>query len=200
MVGRRRCLCGLVGSFAAFMLAVPPVGADVVDGVPVIQDTQIKAGGTRQQPLDSPGDGFTDATAEPSDPSVVTVNNTPKGIPADKGVSFTFGQKKGVAVITVIWTNPKTHEKRKQFVVVNTSLRGVAGVDTATHTAGATQPVKTKRGDTVDPNPQLAPGTYVVERMWGVLIISVEPKPASGPRTAPVAPRPAAPDEGGNKG
>jgi hypothetical protein len=182
MVGPWR-LGSLLG-VAAFALAVSPVFGDVVDGVPVVQGDQVVAGGSGRQPLDSPGDDFTEATAESTDTDVVKVAESPRGIRGDGGVSFTIGRKTGVAVITVTWINPKTRQKRKQFVVVNTFKTAISSVDTVTVTEGEIKPVTSKGGVPIIPNPTWTPGTHIIPIygvVGGYLIITVEPKPAAAP-------------------
>ncbi len=202
--GSRRSRWGFLFGLASLTLAVSPVVADTVDGVPVFDAAQTSSGATARQPITPPGDGFVPGTAESSDPDVAKVEETPGGIRGDQGVTFTVGKKRSVAAITITWTNPKTREKRKTFVlVVNTSGMTILRVVRATHTEGETKRIQTNAGGWIEPDPKRKPGTYVDGYpAWGgvgVVIVTVEPKSASGPRTAPPTPKQTAPDEGGNK-
>src|SRR5579864_317927 len=98
------------------LLAGIPALADDVN-VPVVGGADTTVGSEGRQSISPPGDGFENPVVESSNTGVVTVDKPDTTAAGCQGFDFkTTG--KGVAVVTITWTNPKTKETKKQYVAV----------------------------------------------------------------------------------
>jgi len=89
--------------------------------IPVVGGPDITVGSDGRQALTPPADGFTDVSAESSNPGVVTVD-PPNSNAGGQGVDFkATGQ--GATGVTITWKNPKTKEVRKQYFVVAVGVK-----------------------------------------------------------------------------
>jgi hypothetical protein len=113
---------------AVVLAACLPVFAD---SVPVIGGTDTAVGLEGRQGISPPADGFTDPSAQSSNTGVATVEQPTSGM-AGQGFEFkTTG--KGVTVVTITWTNPKTKEVKKQFYVIAVGVKCFPGTGMSTY-------------------------------------------------------------------
>ncbi|MHB8730281.1 MAG: hypothetical protein ACYDAB_00615 [bacterium] len=148
---RRRYMRASAVLIAGALLALAGRTA-AADDVPVLHGDQVTAGAMGRQSITPPGPEFTNVSALNSDPGAVQVDQ-PNRAAGGWGVDFTIGKNAGVAVVTVTWENPKTHETRYQFFVV-ACKQDVQDVRTITVEEGGT--IHLDPGD-LDPYPSGAP-------------------------------------------